>query len=33
MAVPHSQHRVLEGQTHNVADDVLAPVLISFFQE
>jgi pimeloyl-ACP methyl ester carboxylesterase len=33
MAVPHSQHRVLEGQTHNVADDVLAPVLISFFQD
>jgi pimeloyl-ACP methyl ester carboxylesterase len=32
-AVPHSQHRVLEGQTHNVADEVLAPVLISFFQD
>jgi pimeloyl-ACP methyl ester carboxylesterase len=30
-AVPHSEHRVLEGQTHNVADDVLAPVLTSFF--
>jgi pimeloyl-ACP methyl ester carboxylesterase len=30
-AVPHSEHLVLEGQTHNVADDVLAPVLTSFF--
>lgn len=30
-AVPDSQPRVLEGQTHNAADDVLAPVLTSFF--
>jgi pimeloyl-ACP methyl ester carboxylesterase len=30
-AVPHSQHLVLEGQTHNAADDVVAPVLTSFF--
>jgi pimeloyl-ACP methyl ester carboxylesterase len=30
-AVPDSQHVVLEGQSHNAADDVLAPVLTSFF--
>jgi pimeloyl-ACP methyl ester carboxylesterase len=30
-AVPNSQHLVLEGQTHNAADEVLAPVLTSFF--
>jgi len=30
-AMPHSEHLVLEGQTHNAADDVLAPVLTSFF--
>jgi hypothetical protein len=30
-SIPGSQHRVLEGQTHNAADDVLAPVLASFF--
>jgi pimeloyl-ACP methyl ester carboxylesterase len=30
-AIPGSQRRVLEGQTHNAADDVLAPVLASFF--
>ncbi|HWF20980.1 MAG TPA: alpha/beta hydrolase [Acidimicrobiales bacterium] len=30
-AVPNSQHLVLEGQTHNAADDALAPVLTSFF--
>lgn len=29
-AIPGSEHRVLEGQTHNAADDVLAPVLGSF---
>jgi pimeloyl-ACP methyl ester carboxylesterase len=29
-SIPGSQHRVLEGQTHNASDDVLAPVLASF---
>ena len=30
-AIPGSEHRVLEGQTHGVADDALAPVIASFF--
>jgi pimeloyl-ACP methyl ester carboxylesterase len=30
--MPHAQHRVLEGQTHNVAPDVLAQELIAFFE-
>jgi len=30
-AIPNAQHRTLEGQTHEVAADVLAPVLIEFF--
>jgi pimeloyl-ACP methyl ester carboxylesterase len=30
-AVPNGQARVLEGQTHRVADDVLIPVLMEFF--
>ncbi len=30
-AVPNSQLRTLEGQTHNVSLEVLAPVLIEFF--
>lgn len=30
-AMPAGQHRTLEGQTHDVAPDVLAPVLIEFF--
>jgi pimeloyl-ACP methyl ester carboxylesterase len=29
--IPNAQHRTLEGQTHEVAADALAPVLISFF--
>ena len=29
-AVPHAQHRVLEGQTHNVDPRVLAPALFDF---
>jgi pimeloyl-ACP methyl ester carboxylesterase len=29
-AMPHGQHRTLEGQTHEVAADVIAPVLIDF---
>lgn len=27
-AMPHAWHRVLEGQTHEVANEALAPVLI-----
>jgi pimeloyl-ACP methyl ester carboxylesterase len=30
-AIPHAQHRVLAGQTHEVASEALAPVLIEFF--
>lgn len=30
-AIPHAQHRILEGQTHEVAPEALAPVLIEFF--
>jgi pimeloyl-ACP methyl ester carboxylesterase len=29
--LPHAQRRTLEGQTHNVDPQVLAPVLIEFF--
>ena len=31
-AIPNAQHRTLEGQTHEVASEVLAPVLIEFFK-
>jgi pimeloyl-ACP methyl ester carboxylesterase len=31
-AIPHAQYRVLEGQTHDVAADVVAPALIEFFK-
>jgi pimeloyl-ACP methyl ester carboxylesterase len=31
-AIPKSRYRSLEGQTHEVAPDALAPVLIDFFQ-
>src|SRR5262249_25818215 len=30
-AMPHAQHRTLEGQTHEVAAEALAPVLVEFF--
>jgi pimeloyl-ACP methyl ester carboxylesterase len=30
-AIPHGQLRMLEGQTHDVRPDVLAPVLAEFF--
>jgi pimeloyl-ACP methyl ester carboxylesterase len=30
-AIPNAQHRTLEGQTHEVAPEVLAPALIEFF--
>jgi len=29
--IPGAQHRILEGQTHNVAPKILAPVLKEFF--
>ncbi|WP_261987209.1 alpha/beta fold hydrolase [Actinomadura sp. HBU206391] len=30
-ALPTAEHRTLDGQTHDVAPDVLAPVLAGFF--
>ena len=30
-ALPHAQRRTLEGQTHDVAAEALAPVLVEFF--
>jgi pimeloyl-ACP methyl ester carboxylesterase len=30
-AAPNAQHRTLEGQTHEVAAEALAPVLVEFF--
>ena len=30
-AIPHAQLRTLEGQTHDVASEVLAPVLVDCF--
>ena len=30
-AMPHAQHRTLQGQTHEVAVSALAPVLVEFF--
>jgi pimeloyl-ACP methyl ester carboxylesterase len=30
-ALPTAKHRTLEGQTHDVAPDALAPVLVDFF--
>src|SRR5437660_1225092 len=32
-ALPNAQHRTLEGQTHDVAPEALAPVLMEFFME
>lgn len=31
-AIPHAQHRTLEGQTHEVAPEAIAPVLAAFFK-
>ncbi len=31
-AIPHAQHRTLSGQSHEVAAEALAPVLVEFFQ-
>jgi hypothetical protein len=30
-AMPCAQHRTLEGQTHEVAAEAIAPVLVEFF--
>jgi hypothetical protein len=30
-AMPNGQHRTLEGQTHEVAAQAIAPVLVEFF--
>ena len=30
-AIPNGQHSVLEGQTHEVSPEALAPVLVAFF--
>jgi pimeloyl-ACP methyl ester carboxylesterase len=30
-AMPHARHRTLEGQTHEVAAEAIAPVLVEFF--
>ena len=32
-AIPNSEFRTLEGQTHAVASEVVAPVLIEFFKK
>lgn len=32
-AIPHAQQRTLEGQTHDVKAEVLAPVLVEFFNQ
>jgi pimeloyl-ACP methyl ester carboxylesterase len=31
-AIPHAKHRTLEGQSHDVNLEVLAPVLVEFFK-
>lgn len=31
-AMPHAQQRTLEGQTHDVKAEVIAPVLVEFFE-
>jgi pimeloyl-ACP methyl ester carboxylesterase len=31
-AIPHAEHRTLEGQTHDVKPQVLAPLLTEFFK-
>jgi pimeloyl-ACP methyl ester carboxylesterase len=30
-AMPHAQHRILAGQTHEVKAEAIAPVLVEFF--
>jgi hypothetical protein len=29
--IPHAQYHILEGQTHEVDPEALAPVLVEFF--
>jgi pimeloyl-ACP methyl ester carboxylesterase len=31
-AIPNARHRILEGQTHEVAAEAIAPVLVEFFK-
>jgi hypothetical protein len=31
-AIPSAQHRTLEGKTHEVTAEALAPVLVEFFE-
>jgi pimeloyl-ACP methyl ester carboxylesterase len=31
-AMPNAQHRILEGQTHEVTPEAIAPVLVEYFQ-
>jgi pimeloyl-ACP methyl ester carboxylesterase len=31
-AIPHAQHRILDGQSHEVDPKVIAPVLLEFFR-
>ena len=31
-AIPYAEHRILEGQTHDVNLEILAPVLAAFFE-
>jgi hypothetical protein len=31
--IPNKQLKILEGQTHNVSEKTLAPVLIEFFKK
>ncbi len=31
-AIPHSEQRTLEGQTHDVKSEVIAPLLVEFFK-
>jgi pimeloyl-ACP methyl ester carboxylesterase len=31
-AIPNAQHRILEGQKHEVSPEALAPVLVEFFK-
>jgi hypothetical protein len=32
-AIPHAQHRTLEGQTHDVNTEVISPILVEFFNQ
>lgn len=32
-AIPHAQQKTLEGQAHDVKAEVLAPVLVEFFNQ